>query len=137
LGWLTAREPRLNQGQHLRQRTLGPIPESLALQLLSSLPSAQLAKPSHTESGSRQRSWSQRNSLWAQPPGDGHLESETPRVSSPFGCAGSGWRGGKYTGSWEVTHLAQGSQPGTRPGNQSLPHCCQRRRPHGGGWCWC
>lgn len=40
----------------------GPIPKSLVLQLASSLPSAQLAKPSHIESGSRQTSWSQGNS---------------------------------------------------------------------------
>lgn len=40
----------------------GPVPKNLALQLVSSLPSAQLAIPSHTESGSRQTSWSQGNS---------------------------------------------------------------------------
>ena len=83
-------------------RLIGPVPENLALQLVSSLPSAQLAKPSHTESRSKQTNWSQGNSSWAQRPGGRHLDSEPSRVSTPFaglGAAGgeeSGW----LTGSW-------------------------------------
>lgn len=79
-----------------------PVPENLALQLVSSLPSAQLAKPSHTESGSRQMSWSQRNSSWAQLPGCGHQESGRPRVSTPLAGlgVGGGEESGHSTGSW-------------------------------------
>lgn len=77
-GWASTGEPSLNLDQILKTvpalRLAGPIPENLALQLVSSLPSAQLAKPSHTESGSRQMSWSQGNSSWAQLPGGGHLD---------------------------------------------------------------
>lgn len=81
---------------------VGPIPENWALQLVSSLPSAQLAKPSHTESGSRQMSWSQENSSWAQLPGGGGGAGDIwikkqVRVSTSFDSAGSGQRGEKWT----------------------------------------
>lgn len=66
------------------RRLIGPVPENLALQLVSSLPSAQLAKPSHTESRSKQTNWSQGNSSWAQLPGGRHLDSEPSRVSTLF-----------------------------------------------------
>ena len=91
-------QARVGSSLHLDQtvpapRLIGPVPENLALQLISSLPSAQLAKPSHTESRSKQTNWSQGNSSWAQLPGGRHLDSEPSRVSTPFlglGAAGVG-----------------------------------------------
>lgn len=142
-GGAGAGEPRLEGGQSAeassRPGLVGPIPADSALQLLSSLPSTQLVKPSHTESGSRQASWSQGNSSRAQLPGGRHRRSETPRPPPLWECLrGVGWTLGRELGArWESTHRAQEPQPGTRHGNRILAHCCRRRRPRGGGWCWC
>lgn len=91
--WVRAGEPSLGQKpEDVPALSLaGPVPKVLALQLASSLPSAQLVIPSHTKSCVRQRSRSQRNSLWAQLPGEGHEPSgvRIPQSCHPLCCIGS------------------------------------------------